>query len=271
MTNTEFLYILIGLLVFIVLTTMASMHQTNTLGLIILFLLGSYYIWKNLTNPILIKGFIFLVAYIVIIIIASFIASYKSSDSGLKTLIREIDLEKNIVGADTHITKISSDAMGKEPSSDVYTYSFSVYPREFNSLNGSLDPYLFYRNENVSSGKKNIGLKMGNTSDTVNVLSLVCCSGDKEITKELSQKIPIGQWTSIIITVYKEYVDVFINGFKLSDNLKIDRLKTPSSEEPIQFGYMPAYLANFSYASSIVEPKRSVIDYFTKTFEMLSY
>lgn len=253
MTNTEFLYIICGLLVIIVLTTMASVHQTNVFGVIILVLFGCYFVWKNLANPLLKKILIGLVAYVVIITIVGFVWSYQpSDDDGLYTLIKQLDLSKNV---GNNITTIPSKQLGIKPSSDKYTYTFSLYLKNFDSTFVNLNPYLFYRNESASSAGKNIGLKLGNTLGTFNTLYLeIGNTQDKSIGT-----ININKWVTITVTVNKQYINVYADNTRLLANFKIDNLGSPSTTESVQFGNMPAYLANFSYSPSVIEPTQSII------------
>jgi hypothetical protein len=87
---------------------------------------------------------------------------------------------------------------------------------------------------------------------------------DSVATKPLTQ-LPVEEWTTIIITVDKTLFDVYVGGNKLTKQYKIDNLKRPDVSSPIEFGYMPAYLANFSYAPYVVQPTPSIVDYLLKT------
>ena len=78
----------------------------------------------------------------------------------------------------------------------------------------------------------------------------------------ITDKFPIEKWTTITITVDNNVTNVFI-GTTLIKSIKIDNLSAPSSTSPIEFGNMPAHLANFSHSPSIIEPTPSYIQYIT--------
>jgi hypothetical protein len=268
MNKSQFIFILCGILVLVILVTMLEVNKTNVVGLIILFGVFSYYVWNNNANPLVGKLIMLVIAYVLIVATIGFFwnVSVEMPDFGLNLLLPQLDLNTNKI---PNIVTIPVAKIDK-PGSDKYTYSFSVFIPEYDAGNFSAStiPYLFFRNSSSSSTDKNIGLKLGTTPTDFNTLTLEYCTivddVDAVATKELTQ-LPVGKWTTILITVDKTLVDIYVGGNKLTKQYKIDNLKRPDVSSPIEFGYMPAYLANFSYTPYVVQPTPSFVDYLSKT------
>lgn len=269
MNKSQFIFILCEILVLVVLLTMLEVNKTNVVGLIILFGVYGYYVWNNNINPLVGKVIMIIIAYVLIVAAVGFFwnVSVEMPDFGLNLLLPQLNLNTN---KSPNIVTIPVAKIDK-PGSDKYTYSFSVFIPEYDGRNFTIStiPYLFFRNSSSSStDKKNIGLKLGTTSSDFNTLKLEYCTTvdnvDTVDTKDITE-LPVRKWTTIIITVDKTLVDVYVGGNKLTKQYKIDNLKSPDASSPIEFGYMPAYLANFSYAPYVVQPAPSFVDYLSKT------
>lgn len=267
MNKTQFAIIVCSILTSIVLMTMLSMKKVNVVGLVLIFCVVGYYVWNNVVNPLLGKVVMFIIAYVLIVAAVGFFwnVSVALPDFGLNVLLDQLDLSKNV---EPNKTTVIATKM-KLPASVTYTYSFSIYVKEFATLLTSptlQNSYIFYRNESSESTNKNIGLKLAKSTATANYdtlqLEYVTITGTGTATLS---KIPIGQWTTVTIAVNGKYVNVYIGGNTLTKQLTIDNLKTPSIDAPIQFGNMPAYLANFSHSSSVIEPSPSFVEYLSKT------
>ena len=271
MNKTQFAIIVCKILVLIVLMTMLSIKKVNVVGLVLIFCVVGYYVWNNVVNPLLGKVVMFIIAYVLIVAAVGFFwnVSVALPDFGLNVLLPQLDLSKNVEPNKTTViaTKI------KSPASDKYTYSFSIYVKEFATLLTSptlQNSYIFYRNElsTPASTNKNIGLKLAKSTATATAnydtleLEYVTITGTGTATLS---KIPIGQWTTVTIAVNGKYVNVYVGGNTLTKQLTIDNLKTPSNDAPIEFGNMPAYLANFSHSPSVIEPSPSFVEYLSKT------
>lgn len=269
MTQTEFIYIFLGFILVVVITAMATSHQTNLFGIGIVILIAGHFAWKNRDKSYFAKGVLMLIAYVLTISIVGFALNASSiimKNYGMTVLVPQLSLKDN---ADPTITTVAPNAMGSYPASDKYTYSFSVFIKNVNV--GFVNRYLFYRWSDSGKTTKNIGLRIGDpnvngeTLDSLYLDYTTTESTQTVFTKKINKVLPIGEWTTIVLTVNKNQVDIYIDGKTLSDSFIIQNLKSPSDTEPIQFGNMPAYLANFSYSSSVIEPSPDYLQYLSYT------
>lgn len=261
MNKTHFVLILCQILVLIILMTMLNVKKVNVVGLVLIFSVVSYYVWNDTLNPLLGKVVMFVIAYVLIVAAVGFFwnVAIELPDFGLNSLLSKLDLSTNV---EPNKTTINANKM-KMPVSDKYTYSFSVYITEFTT---ATDPYLFFRNTSEMITDKNIGVKLvKDASGIFNTLYLDYCTEFNTGTSKLAT-LQVGRWTTVIIAVNGKYVNVYVGGNKLTQQLTIDNLKIPSKFEPIQFGNMPAYLANFSHSPSVIEPSPSFIEYLSTTY-----
>jgi hypothetical protein len=265
---------------------MLEVNKTNVVGLIILFGVYGYYVWNNNVNPLVGKVIMIIIAYVLIVAAVGFFwnVSVEMPDVGSNLLLPQLDkldLNNNTSSNAVTIPVAKID----KPGSDKYTYSFSVFMKdeELNNPTKYKNRFLFYRYADSSHEiqKVNIGLRIGIpvAGEDPDSLFLAYTTTENEptiidrqingkipiIDRQINGKIPIGRWTTVVITVNKTLVDVYIDGKLLSDSFKIDNLKSPSETEPIHFGNMPAYLANFSYTPYVVQPAPSIVDYLSKT------
>jgi hypothetical protein len=187
--------------------------------------------------------------------------------------------EKDLVNLSNNefITEFKVNAKQiKKIDSAKYTYAFSVYVREdtFAKFPSEYNKqYLFYRKDDA-------------TSDTVNAVSGhgtnfgIRLGADRGLFLDYSQQVngtttfntaliksnfPVNALTKIFVTVEHALVNIYIDGIILTKQFKIDNLKQPSLVNPIEFGNMPAYLANFSYLNHVILPTSSIMEYLSKT------
>ena len=62
-----------------------------------------------------------------------------------------------------------------------------------------------------------------------------------------------------------DIVNIYINGKTITKQIRIENLKAPSLTAPIEFGNMPAHLANFYNSITVDPPTSSFIEYLAKT------
>lgn len=240
-------------------------------GAIIFIILYFFFKMVKINSPAL-KMFLFIFSYCLIISVISFFwnVSVILPDFGLNILLSELNLTNN---SGNTITTIAHDKI-KIPSSDKYTYSFSVYvkdaAKDIDQNNASsLRKYLFYRKDVDGANIKNIGLRLGNTSATSDFQTLyldyTTTTNNVSLTETITSNFPIDKWTEIHISVDKTIVNIYIDGIKLTKQFNIPNLKSPSATMLIEFGNMPAYLANFSHSPTVIEPTPSFIQYIGKT------
>ncbi len=184
-----------------------------------------------------------------------------------------IDLSKN-----EFVTEFKVNANQiKKIDSTKYTHAFSVYVREDTFKNFPSEynkQYFFYRKDDVSdvsdavSGHgTNFGIRLGadrglflDYSQQVNGIGPTTFN-----TALIQSNFPVNALTKIFVTVDKTLVNIYIDGIILTKQFKIDNLKQPSLVKPIEFGNMPAYLANFSYLNHVIIPTSSIMEYLSKT------
>ena len=261
MNKTKFALILCQILVLIILMTMLNVKKVNVVGLVVIFSVFSYYVWNDTINPLFGKVVMFVIAYVITVAAVGFFwnESIEVPEFRLNALLPKLNLSTNV---EPNKTIINAKKMNL-PVSDKYTYSFSVYIKEFTS---ATDPYIFFRNTSEMITDKNIGVKLAkDASGIFNTLYLDYCTELNTGTSKLAT-LPVGQWTTVIITVNGKYVNVYVGGNKLTLQLTIDNLKIPSKFEPIQFGNMPVYLANFDHSPSAIEPSPSFIEHLATTY-----
>jgi hypothetical protein len=163
----------------------------------------------------------------------------------------------------------------KKIDSTKYTYAFSVFVKEdtFEKFPSEYSKrYLFYRKDDatsdgVSGHGTNFGIRLGadrglrlDYSQQVNGVGPTTFN-----TALIQSNFPVNALTKIFVTVDKTLVNIYIDGIILTKQFKINNLKQPSLVKPIEFGNMPAYLANFSYLNHVIMPTSSIIEYLSRT------
>ena len=235
-------------------------------GAIIFIILYFFFKMVKINSPAL-KMFLFIFSYCLIISVISFFwnVSVILPDFGLNILLSELNLTNN---SGNTITTIAHDKI-KIPSSDKYTYSFSVYVKDAaKDVSDASKKYLFYRKDVAGANIKNIGLRLGKASATSDFQTLYldyATTNNVSLTETITSNFPIDKWTEIHISVDKTIVNIYIDGIKLTKQFNIPNLKSPSATMLIEFGNMPAYLANFSHSPTVIEPTPSFIQYIGKT------
>lgn len=180
-----------------------------------------------------------------------------------------IDLSKNAFATEF---KVNANQI-KKIDSVKCTYAFSVYVKEaaFATSAPEYDKqYLFFRKDDavVESGHgTNFGIRVNSNRELrLDYSQQVNGVGPTTFNSELiKSNFPVNELTKIFVTVDNTLVNIYIDGIILSKQFNINNLKQPSNSKPIEFGNMPAYLANFSYSNYVITPTSSIIEYLSKT------
>ena len=263
MRKIDPLTVIFGLFIILFLLYVNSQNINNVISITFLVLFVFAFFSITTINSMVLKVAILTILFFSIVAITSFFYSSESiyPDYGINILLPQLDLETN---KESKIVTIPIP-VSRKPSSPIYTYSFSTLVKEDSKKVTDLNKkYLFYRNSSSSSPNKNIGLRLGlDLSYNYLHLDYTTTTTTTQQTMLITDKFPIGMWTPITITVNKNVINVYIDGTTLIKSIKIDNLSAPSSTSPIEFGNMPAHLANFSHSPSIIEPTPSYIQYIT--------
>lgn len=216
-----------------------------------------------------------LVCVVVLVIISYFyndIFDKNNSTSENETFVKDlINLTNNNIKNQEF--KINSDQI-KKLDSNKYTYSFSVYVNTFAKFPSKYKKqYLFYRKDDVfdavmdsSSGHgTNFGVRLDKKRRLFLDYSQQVGVTTTFNTALIKSNFPAKTLTKIVVTVDKTIVNIYIDGIILTKQFKINNLKQPSTSKPIEFGNMPAYLANFSYSNYVIPPTSSIIEYLSNT------
>lgn len=213
-----------------------------------------------------------LVCVVVMVIIYYFYDTISGKDNSENDKFEKdlVDLSKN-----EFITEFKVNANQiKKIDSTKYTYAFSVYVKEdtFKNFPSEYNKrYLFYRKDDnaneVSGHGTNFGIRLGaDRGLRLDYSQQVGGVGTTSFNTELiKSNFPVNVLTKIFITVDNTVVNIYIDGINLTKQFKIDNLKQPSLAKPIEFGNMPAYLANFSYSNHAILPTSTIIEYLSKT------
>ena len=169
--------------------------------------------------------------------------------------------------------KIDSDQI-KKLDSNKYTYSFSVYVNTFAKFPSEYNKkYLFYRKDDAfdavmdsSSGHgTNLGIRIDDSYGLFLDYSQQVGVTTTFNTALIKSNFPVKELTKIVVTVDNTIVNIYIDGIILTKQININNLKQPSTSKPIEFGNMPAYLANFSYSNYVIPPTSSIIEDLSNT------
>jgi hypothetical protein len=240
-----------------------------------------YFIWMFIKKP---KPLFFetaCVAISIVCIVVLVVISYYYDDvfANNNDTSENDKFEKELVNLSENefITEFKVNANQiKKIDSTKYTYAFSVYVREdtFEKFPSEYNKqYLFYRKDDeltsdaVSGHGTNFGIRLGadrglflDYSQQVNGVGKTTFN-----TALIKSNFPVNTLTKIFVTVDKTLVNIYIDGIILTKQFKINNLKQPSLVNPIEFGNMPAYLANFSYLNHVIIPTSSIMEYLSKT------
>ena len=183
-----------------------------------------------------------------------------------ETFVKDlINLTNNISNQEF---KINSDQI-KKLDSNKYTYSFSVYVNTFAKFPSEYNKkYLFYRKDDVlptTGHGTNFGLRLDNKRGLYLDYSQQVGVTTTFNTALIKSNFPANVSKKVVVTVDKTLVNIYIDGIILTKQIKINNLKQPSTSKPIEFGNMPAYLANFSYSNYVIPPTSSIIEDLSNT------
>lgn len=175
--------------------------------------------------------------------------------TGSQSLTAKVDLG-------SQQTEISSVDIS-DPGSVRYSFETWVYVYQFDGTGGKR---LFSRGSTSTgtSHNKNIGLKFGDTSPTLNLeytvfgtvgnaAGQISAAADKYKTLAISKNFPIQTWTHVIVSVDNNYIDVYMNG-KLVKSINVT-LEAPSTSSPIVYETPKAYLAKFVRNTYPIDPQ----------------
>lgn len=246
-------------------------------GVAVIFLL--YFMWMLFKQP---KSLFFfetaLVAISIVCVVVLGVISYYYDDvfANNEDTSNNDKFEKDLIDLSKNefITefKVNSNQI-KKIDSIKYTYAFSVFVKEdafAKSIPEYNKRYLFCRkdDDDSSSGHgTNFGVRVNANRDLyLDYSQQVNGVGQTTFKTELIQtNFPVNTLTKIFVTVDKTLVNIYIDGIILTKQFKINNLKQPSNIKPIEFGNMPAYLANFSYWNHVITPTSSIIEFLSKT------
>ncbi len=258
---------------------------------------GIYYFSKKYgINSIFMKVSAGLIAFVTIVMLISYFSTTIKIEmptfGAMGLLSSQLDLNTQ-----TSPTQILADKM-QQPDSQKYTFAFSVYLKNTSEItNYPEKKYLFYRKDDAypsasqtyvytadptnkykefaNRNGRNIGLRMGNNSvqndlttlylDYATVNPTSSSSITSFYTMPVHYNFPTAQWIDIVITVNIDIVNIYINGKTITKQIRIENLKAPSLTAPIEFGNMPAHLANFYNSITVDPPTSSFIEYLAKT------
>ncbi len=210
-----------------------------------------------------------IVCVVVLVIIYYFYDDVSSKEENENATFEKdlIELSKN-----EFITeyKINSNQI-KKMDSTKYTYACSVYVKEDAFINPTTEyskRYLFYRKDDVTPANghgTNFGIRIGDNRGLYIDYSKQIGATTTFGTALIKSNFPVNALTKLFVTVENTVVNIYIDGIILTKQLKLDNLKQPSFTKPIEFGNMPAYLANFSYSNYVIPPTSSIMEYLSKT------
>lgn len=254
---------------------------------------GIYYFSKKYgIDSIFMKVSIGLIVFLTIVILIGFFSSITFTDIKLPNLgMLLLSPPLNLTTPQKQIEAIKID----QPDSQKYTFAFTVYLKNISETVGQPEKTtLFYRNDDeypvapvvptfnyvadptdkykefTNRNGRNIGLRFGNISpDSSATLYLdyakEIASNTTFHTTPIYFDFPRWRWVNVVMTVNIDIVNIYIDGKTLTKQIRIENLKAPSLNKPIEFGIMPAYLANFYHSTGVVPPTSSFIEYLAKT------
>ena len=286
MTNLIYLQLISVLLCLGIVLAMLYTHSVSIVGLAIL-LIGIYYFSnKNGIDSIFVKVSMGIIGFVIIVSTISLVSTTKLNFMEFSLNLLKPNIDLSVSPESIPSIKI------KKPDSPKYTYAFSVYLKDdvLTELDDAKKKYLFCRMDNYSNGfishsysvdpsrnthGRNIGLRLGNNQNqygsNVNDFATLYLDYATEVssnttfyTTPIYLDFPTKKWIDVVISVDKNLVNIYIDGKQLTKQVHVPNLKTPSASNPIEFGSMNAYLANFHHSPETIKPSRSLIDYLTK-------
>jgi hypothetical protein len=276
----------------IIIFAMIYSNNMNVYGLGFLAF-GIYYFSKKYgINSIFMKVSMGLVAFVTIVMLIGYFSSISFIDIKLPNFgMLLLSPPLNLTTPQKQIDAIRID----QPDSQKYTFAFTVYLKNISETVGQPEKtYLFYRKDDAhpvtpvvptftytadptdkykeftNRNGRNIGLRFGNISpDSSATLYLdyakEIASNTTFHTAPILFDFPRWRWVDVVITVNIDVVNIYIDGKTITRQIRIPNLKAPSLTQPIEFGIMPAYLANLYHSTSVVPPTSSFIEYLANT------
>ena len=201
--------------------------------------------------------YIYLGIFFIIFLITFYVLYFVKDGSKTSLIASKVNLSK-----DVNDLKFNT---AQNPESAIYSYSVNVLVEGvLNNIDTDYIKkyYLFYRNADVTNfvesawtaanHGKNIGLRLDPVDLTKLWLDYTVGTNTYK-TLEIVNNFPIGKWTNVIVTVDNTNIDVYIDS-KLVKSVN-GSLAIPSPTNPIKFSHFKAYLADFRYYNSIINPE----------------
>ena len=206
------------------------------------------------------KYYIYFGIFFIIILIIAYILYFAKDGSNTSLIASSVNLStetNDLMFGRTH-----------KPNSTIYSYSANVLVEGVaDNIDTDYIPkyYLFYRNADVTNfvesawtianHGKNIGLRLDPADLTKLWLDYTVGTNTSAAYKtvEIVNNFPISKWTNVIVTVDNANINVYIDS-KLVKSVN-GSLAIPSPTNPIKFSHFKAYLADFRYYNSIINPE----------------
>ena len=205
------------------------------------------------------KTYVYLGFFFIIILIVLYVLYFTKDSSKTSLIASEVNLKKDVNDLEFNTAQ--------KPESAIYSYSVNVL------VEGVVDNidtdyikkyYLFYRNVDggpvesawtESEHGKNIGLRLDKDDLTKLFLDYTdyTDSTSSYKTSQIVNNFPIGKWTNVIVTVDNANIHIYIDS-KLMKSISVS-IAPPSPTNPIKFSHFKAYLADFRYYNSIINPE----------------
>lgn len=204
--------------------------------------------------------YIYLGIFFIIFLIIFYVLYFVKDGSKTSLIASKVNLSK-----DVNDLKFNT---AQKPESAIYSYSMNVLVEGvLNNIDTDYIKkyYLFYRNADVTNfvesawtianHGKNIGLRLDPADLTKLWLDYTVGTNTSAAYKtvEIVNNFPISKWTNVIVTVDNANINVYIDS-KLVKSVN-GSLAIPSPTNPIKFSHFKAYLADFRYYNSIINPE----------------
>jgi len=201
------------------------------------------------------KIYVYLGIFLIILLIIFYVLYFTKDSSKTSLIASKVNLKKDVNDLEFNTAQ--------KPESAIYSYSMNVLVE---GVPDNIDTdyikkyYLFYRNvdgfvENawtVANHGKNIGLRL-DASDLTKLWLDYTTGNNSYKTVQIVSNFPMGKWTNVIVTVDNANINVYIDS-KLVKSVN-GSISPPSPTNPIKFSHFKAYLADFRYYNSIINPE----------------
>ena len=181
---------------------------------------------------------------IVIILLIYVLYKFFRNDTG-RILTKSSNL--NTTNEDT--TAVASDSISSDDSK-IYSYGLWLYVNTWSSTSTKI----IFRRQNSKSSTNDIRLYLDSTTPTLKCDFYTNYSTSTPLeTVNITNNFPIQKWVYIIVSVDNKIVDTYLDG-KLITSQQLNGTPTVS-EGDIYLGKFDAYLANFQYWKSAMDPQ----------------